>query len=390
VTDGDTVDRLTLLGGLGRTEDPGRRRRDFLALAPVWRSMNGDGGPASPYRRLIALEARRSGGRELPAEAQARATGIEPDSLERWLVATLETWRDVTSLSLVEPWDWYYQTGRASRVLSPHIPLERLTRLNDSVYRGLGADLAALRVRYDLTARDGKTPVAFTTFGGRRPIAPWVFATYRTGGLDNLNELLHETGHAIHLAAIRTRPAYTDWPDADPFTEAVADFIALEVYEPAWQQRWLGDSVPLADGLRGRYGAILLDMAWALFELRRLRDPAADPNQVWAGLTQEYLHIRAHPELAWWAMRGQLVDEPGYMMNYAAGAIVIAAIRARTRTRHGEFTPGDLGWYAWVAPRLYHWGLERPTREVVEEFLGGPVSPAALLADLRRMRPEAR
>jgi Zn-dependent M32 family carboxypeptidase len=84
------------------------------------------------------------------------------------------------------------------------------------------------------------------------------------------------------------------------------------------------------------------------------------------------------------------VDEPGYMMNYAAGAIVIAAIRARTRTRHGEFTPGDLGWYAWVAPRLYHWGLERPTREVVEEFLGGPVSPAALLADLRRMRPEAR
>jgi hypothetical protein len=390
VTDGDTVDRLTLLGGLGRTEDPGRRRRDFLALAPVWRSMNGDNGPASPYRRLIALEAGRSRGRELPAEAQARATGIEPDSLERWLVATLETWRDVTSRSLVEPWDWYYQTGRASRVLSPHIPLERLTRLNDSVYRGLGADLAALRVRYDLTARDGKTPVAFTTFGGRRPIAPWVFATYRTGGLDNLNELLHETGHAIHLAAIRTRPAYTDWPDADPFTEAVADFIALEVYEPAWQQRWLGDSVPLADGLRGRYGAILLDMAWALFELRRLRDPAADPNQVWAGLTQEYLHIRAHPELAWWAMRGQLVDEPGYMMNYAAGAIVIAAIRARTRTRHGEFTPGDLGWYAWVAPRLYHWGLERPTREVVEEFLGGPVSPAALLADLRRMRPEAR
>ena len=59
------------------------------------------------------------------------------------------------------------------------------------------------------------------------------------------------------------------------------------MYEPAWQQRWLGDSVPLADGLRGRYGAILLDMAWALFELRMLRDPAADPNQVWAGLTQD-------------------------------------------------------------------------------------------------------
>ena len=385
LTDGDTVDRLTLLGGLGRSEDPEQRRREFLALAPVWRSMNGENDAGSPYRRLITLEAARSRGRELPAEAQARATGIEPDSLEHWLVAILETWRDVTPSALVEPWDWYYQTGRASRVLSARIPLERLARLNDSVYQALGADLSALRVRYDLAPRDGKTPVAFTTFGGRRPIVPWVFATYRTGGLDNLNELLHETGHAIHLAAIRTRPAYTDWPDADPFTEAVADFIALDVYEPAWQQRWLGDSVPLADGLRGRYGAILLDMSWALFELRMLRDPSADPNLVWARLTQDYLHIRAHPELAWWAMRGQLVDEPGYMMNYAAGAIVIAAIRERTRARHGDFTRGDPGWYAWVAPRLYRYGLERPTREVVEGFLGGPVSPAALLTDLHRM-----
>ena len=58
-----------------------------------------------------------------------------------------------------------------------------------------------------------------------------MFATYRTGGLDNLNELLHETGHAAHLAAIRTRPAFRDWPDSDPFTEAVADVAALDVYE---------------------------------------------------------------------------------------------------------------------------------------------------------------
>jgi hypothetical protein len=84
-------------------------------------------------------------------------------------------------------------------------------------------------------------------------------------------------------------------------------------------------------------------------------------------------------------MRGQLVDAPGYMVNYAAGAILIAAIRARIQVEHGPFTPGDSTWYAWVAPRLYRFGLERPTREVLEAFLGGPVSPAALLADMRRM-----
>ncbi|MEP6687426.1 MAG: hypothetical protein ABJC36_03695 [Gemmatimonadales bacterium] len=386
VADGDTtLDRLTILGALGHTDDAARRLALFLRLAPVWRSVNGDGGAGSPYRRLIALEVEARGSAEPPTAAQARASGVPPDSLEPWLRAILETWRDATPDTLVEPWDWYYAVGRTSRALAARVPRERLTILNADVWRSLGADVGALRVHYDLDPRNGKDPVAFTTFGGREPIEPWVFATYRAGGLDNLNELLHETGHAVHLAAIRTRPAFRDWPDSDPFTEAVAEVVALDVYEPVWQQRWLGDSVPLATGLQGRYGGIVLDVAWAMFELRMLRDPHADPNEVWAALTRDYLHIVPHRELSWWAMRGQLVDAPGYMVNYAAGAILIAAIRARIRTEHGPFTTGDPGWYAWVAPRLYRFGLERPTREVLEAFLGGPVSPAPLLADMRRM-----
>ena len=383
----DTLDRLSILGALGSTPDAARRRDLFLALAPVWRSIDADGGPASPYRRLIALEVQHRGSRESPAAEQARATGVPPDSLEGWLLAILSAWRDATPDTVVEPWDWYWETGRASRALSPRVPRERLAALDADVWRALGADVSALRVHYDLEPRAGKDPVAFTTFGARAPaMKPWVFASYRTGGLDNLNELLHETGHAVHLAAIRTRPAFRDWPDSDPFTEAVADVAALDVYEPAWQQRWLGDSVPLAEGLRGRYGGIVMDVAWALFEVRMLRDPAADPNRVWTALTRSYLRIRPHPELSWWAMRGQLVDAPGYMMNYAAGAILIAAIRARIRELHGPFVTGDASWYGWVAPRLYRFGLERGTREVIEEFLGGPVSPAALLEDMARMR----
>jgi hypothetical protein len=305
----------------------------------------------------------------------------------------LTTWRDVSRDSLVEPWDWFYQMGHTSRLLSRRISRDRLLQLNREVYRSLGADVQDLRVQYDVEPREGKTPVAYTTFGARprlmngswRRGEPWIFATYRTGGLDNLNELLHETGHAIHIAAIRTRPAFADWPDSDPFTEAVADFVALEVYEPAWQQLWLGDSVPVADGLRARYGGIVLDVAWALFELQMQRDTTADPNTVWTGLTRDYLRIRPHPELSWWAMRGQLIDAPGYMMNYAAGSILIAAIRARTRELHGSFTPGNSTWYRWLAPRLYRFGLERPTREVIGDFLGGPVSPKAILQDMRRM-----
>jgi hypothetical protein len=394
IADGDSLDRRGVLAALAVTGDPDRRRRLFLALDPVWRSVNGDDGPGSPYRLLLALEQRRRSGRESPSGERARALGLESDSLERWLGAILEAWRAAQPDSLLEPWDWYYAVGQASRALSPRIPPARLTQLNAAVFRSLGADPGRLHVQYDLTPREGKTPVAFTTFGARPRYGrdgwstgePWVFATYRQGGLDALVELLHETGHAVHIAAIRTRPAFTDWPDSDPFTEALGDFVALDAYEPAWQMHWLGDSVPLAESLRARYAGIVLDVAWALFEVQVQRDPAADPNQVWTAITRDYLRIRPHPELSWWAMRGQLVDAPGYMMNYAAGAILIAAIRARTREVHGPFVTGDSTWYGWVAPRLYRFGLERPSRVVIADFLGGPISPAAILADMRRMQ----
>ncbi len=377
---------------LGREDSPERRRRMFLALEPLWRTMNGDGGSDSPYRLLLRLT---PGGSEPPAASSARALSMEPDSLEPWLIRILEAWRASTPDTLIEPWDWEYFVGRANRVLSGRIPLRRLDSLNAQVFRALGADPALLRVHYDLAPRSGKTPVSFTDFGARArriggvwaPAEPWVFATYETGGLDNLNELLHETGHAVHIAAIRTRPAFLDWPDSDPFTEALAEFVTLDVYEPVWQRRWLGDSVPLADGLRARYGGIVMDVAWALFEARLERDPSLEPNEVWTAITRDYLRIRPHPELAWWAMRGQLLDSPGYMMNYAAGAIVIAAIRARTRELHGPFATGDSTWYGWVAPRLYRWGLERSSRQVITDFLGGPVTPGAILEDMQRMRP---
>ena len=51
---GETLDRLSMLGALGRSESPATRRTLFLSLEPVWRSINRDNEPASPYRRLIA------------------------------------------------------------------------------------------------------------------------------------------------------------------------------------------------------------------------------------------------------------------------------------------------------------------------------------------------
>jgi hypothetical protein len=383
---GERMDRLTVLGLLPRTDDPARRRELFLALQPLWHSMNGDDGADSPYRQLVRLSAARWRAGKSPIAESARQLGLRPEEIEGWLVAILDRWRESTPDSMIEPWDFHYLAGAADRALAPRIPLDALSRLNESYFRALGADVRALGVHYDLVPRAGKTPVAFTTFGARAPVQPWTFATYRVGGLGNLNELLHETGHAIHIAAIRQRPAFEDWPDSDPFTEGVADVAALEVYEPAWQMRWLGDSVSTAQGMRARYAGVVLDVCWALFEMRMHRDPSADPNRVWSDLTSRYLHIVPHPELSWWGMRGQLVDAPGYMSNYAIGAVIIADIRERIQEARGDFARGDPGWYAWMAPRLYVFGRSRGTREVLARFLGRPLSPDALLRDMRRLR----
>jgi len=397
VVDGDTIDRLTVLERIADATDPARRQQLFLALAPMWRQVNGDDDTNSPYRALLRMRAVRGApGSDSPLE-RAADIGVEPATLDRWLVTILDAWRAATPDSLIEPWDYYYLAADADRRLAARIPRDSLLPLTLRYYKTLGADVPALSVHFDLAPRPGKTPVANTTFGSRGHAdgvqwvrsESWVFATYETGGLGNLDELVHETGHAIHLAAIQERPAYEDWPDSDPMTEAIAEIAALNVYEPAWQSRFLGDSVTTAVATRARYASIVMDIAWALFELRLHDDPAADPNQVWTDITSRYLHIAPHPTLSWWAMRGQLIDAPGYMMNYALGAVIVAAVRERIRVVHGPFVTGDPTWYPWLSAHLLRYGLARPTRDVLREFLGGPLRVDPLLKDLARMQGTA-
>ncbi len=393
--DGQRLDRLSILGRLAREQEGARRKRLFLALEPLWTIVNGGNRPDSPYRRLIRLAAAHLTRQASTAESKVASTlGIPPEALEPWLVSILEKWRAAASPGLLEPWDLWLQGGGASRRLDPRIPLESLSILNRRYYDRLGADLQALGLQYDLDPRPGKTPVAFTTFGRRNHVENgkikrgefWIFATYREGGLGNLAELLHETGHGIHIAAIDTRPAFQDWPDNDTFTEALADLAALEVYEPEWQREYLGMAAPLSESIKSKYAPIVLDVAWGLFELRMLRDPGQDPNRLWTQLTRDYLGVRPHPELSWWALRGQLFDSPGYMLNYAVGAVLVADMRDKAMRELGPLWRPNQKWYPWISERLLHFGKALSSGDVLKNFLGRPPNPNALLADMSRIQ----
>jgi hypothetical protein len=391
--EGGVVDRGTALQLLHVVEEPARRKALFDAFVPLWTALNGRNEPDSPYRRMIVMAAADASKRGSEIDAAARAIGVETGDIERWLVQILEAWRDASPEGMVEPWDYRYLNSSANRQLEAKIPTESLLTTNERFYRDLGADLGKLAVVFDLESRPEKSPFAYTDFLKRgrvvgtqwqRPVAR-VVGMYPTGGVFSLNELVHESGHAVHVSAIHTRPAYMDWPDT-LFLEAFADVPSWSVYEPGWQRRYLGAEVPAATSLRSLFGDVMLDVSWALFELRMLRNPAADPNAVWTEITSQYLRIVPHTEVPWWAMRVQLTDNPGYMVNYGLGAVLTAEMRARTVEAIGAFDAGNPKWYGWLSDRLLRFGSDRDTRSLMQDLLGRPLSPDALLRQIQRCR----
>ncbi len=425
--EGRTLNRLQVLARLAAEPDERRRRDLLLALRPLWRVVDGHGANAgaadarkraaggpdrSPYAALVRESAAtwRTGGS--PIAANAAALGVAEDEIEAWVLAILDAWRTTivepdlgAGRAPLEPWDWWWRAASAGRTRAGELPRDAILAVNHALYASLGADLDALGVVLDVTPRPSRpaVPVAFTTFGGRphaRPDGSWwcgqptVLATYVDGGVDELAELVHETGHAIHLAAIRTRPAFTDWPASDALTEALADLVAHDVSDAAWQRRWVpGHPRPRSatpdrsatDGretIRSRHAQTVLDAAWTLLEIRQHADPDRPANDIWTEITSTWLGVKPHPEWSWWAIRGQLIQEPGYMANYTIGAVLSADMRAAIRSARGGWLDGDPGWYGWVSERLYRFGLERSPAQVLHDLLGRAPTAAALLAEL--------
>jgi hypothetical protein len=390
--EGQNINRQAALDLLHELKEPERRKAVFLALVPLWQSINGNDEADSPYRRMIAMAAADAAKNGSEIDRAARDAGVKTADVERWLEQILDAWRESSSDQPVEPWSFSYQQAEADRLLAEAIPRESLQPINLHFYKDLGADVEQLGVLYDLSARPGKAPLAYTDFvthgrmmnGVWRPTVVRVSAPYTRGGLFVLNELVHENGHMVNLTAIRNRPAFLDWPGS-LLGEAFADVASWSTYEPVWQKRYLGRAPPEQASLRALYGVVILDVAWSLFELRMLRAPSTDPNALWTEITNHYLHIVPHPEVSWWMLRAQLVDSPGYMVNYGLGAVLTADMRQHIREQLGQFETGDTRWYSWLSQRLLRYGSERDSRSLLEDFLGRPVSPHALLNQIHRL-----
>ncbi len=390
--EGASTTRVGAFDLLTRMDEPERRKALFMAFVPLWQALNGNSEPQSPYRRMIVATSASMAQQGSPIDAAARTVGVDAAQIERWLEQILDTWRRATGDEPIEPWDYRYVHGAAERELGPVIARESMQPINERFFLDLGADLKQWGVLYDLDPRTGKAPLAYTDYvrrgrevnGAWQPTLVRISGSYAHGGLGLLNELVHENGHAVHMMALHTRPAFMDLGDA-VFYEAFADVPSWSVYEPAWQQKYLGRSATQERSLRSLYATVMLDVAWGLFDLRMLRDPTRNPNEVWTEITHRYLHIVPHPELSWWAVRVQLVDSPGYMINYGLGSVITADIRKHTMQNLGPVDGGNARWYPWLAEKLLSGGQAQETSQLLRDFLGRPVSPQALLEQIERL-----
>ena len=391
--EGEKVTRVDAFDLLTRMQEPERRKKLFLTFVPLWQAINGKSERDSPYRRIVAMAAERGRKEGTAIDAAAKTVGASTADVETWLVQVLDAWRKASGDTTMEPWDYRYVGGATERELGDAIAREAMQPINERYYKDLGADLRAWNVIYDLDPRTGKAPLAYTDYvkRGRTRAGKWdptlvrVNGNYAHGGLGLINELVHENGHVVHMMALHTRPAFMDL--GDPlFYEAFADVPSWSTYEPAWQQKYLGRSSPEESSLRALYSSVMLDVAWALFELRMLRAPTQDPNAVWTEITSKYLHVKPHPELSWWLVRVQLVHEPGYMVNYGLGAVVTADLRQRIATELGPFATGDQRWFEWLSQHLLSSGQTHETATLLRDFLGRPVAPQALLNEIGRIQ----
>jgi len=233
--EGATVNRVSAFSLLEQIKEPERRKSLFLAFNPLWEAVNAKDQPDSPYRRMIRMASAEAAKHQATKQgsaitAAADSLGVQPLDVETWLEQILDTWRQVSGDTPVEPWDYRYIGGETGRLVDGAIPRESLQRISERYYHDLGADLTDLGVLYDLDPRPGKAPLAYTDLlrcgrmvnGVWRPAIARVSANYGRGGFSNLSELVHEQGHAVHFVAVRARPAFT-YPDSLLFIEAFAD-----------------------------------------------------------------------------------------------------------------------------------------------------------------------
>lgn len=180
------------------------------------------------------------------------------DAVERMVVPVLtrryERLRRMLRVKSVRPWD-IRADPRNREALRPFQDVHDLAERAEGVFRSVdpvfGERFALMREEglLDLEARENKAPTGFCTslLANERPL---IFLN-AVGSAQDVDTLLHEGGHAMHLFEIfEAQPPYLrDWPPME-FTEVGS--MAMELLAGAHLSEDAGGFYSVADAKRAR------------------------------------------------------------------------------------------------------------------------------------------
>ncbi|WCM22852.1 M3 family metallopeptidase [Paraburkholderia bryophila] len=152
----------------------------------------------------------------------------------------------------------YLMQGGASQRHEAHFPFGKALERWGESFRRMGVSYRGARLEIDLLDRPGKFPTGFCiapTPGYRDDTDGWTPADVRFtstarpqqagAGVQGLNVLFHEAGHAAHYANVtRNSPCFSQEfaPSSPALLEAQAKFFDALPADPCWMRRYATDA----------------------------------------------------------------------------------------------------------------------------------------------------
>jgi peptidyl-dipeptidase A len=253
-------------------------------------------------------------------------------------------------------------------------------------YADLEMPVDAILSRSDLYEKAGKNPHAYCMdvdrSGDIRVLANCINDERWA------NTMLHELGHAVYDEYVSPALPFTlRTPAHIASTEAIAILMGRLSRDPAWRQRYLGDSS--ADGLqsrRYRRAESLIFLRWVLvmtyFEKALYEAPERNLEDLWWDLVERYQGIeRPQPLPGYsWATKIHIAKSPVYYHNYLLGEMMSWQMEDHIAEVTGR--PGlveNAAGMALLKEDLFRYGSLRDWANSLKVALGEEFNPGAYL-----------
>ncbi len=273
-----------------------------------------------------------------------------------------------------------------------------VVKLAAGFYAGIGLPIDDVIARSDLYERPGKYPHAmcndFDREGDIRVMAN-VVPNHQW-----MSTMLHELGHAVYDKYIpRTLPYTLRCPAAIFTTEGIAMMFERVADQPAWMQEVhlpVPDAQAIAQAGAEMYrDHVLIFAAWSQvmtrFESAMYANPDQDLNRLWWDLAEKYqlMHRPEDRDAPDYASKIHLVASPVYYHSYMMGQMFASQLHqviVREVLEKDAPSPnysGHVQLGEWLKERVFAPGAGLRWEELVRHATGEPLSPKAMMAELR-------